>query len=55
MYRGQAFQSLEILMDRIREEAGQIPLDMVRRALDNFWERLLVCEERAGLNVEIGD
>jgi hypothetical protein len=28
---------------------------MIRRALENFWSRLLICEERGGLNVETTD
>lgn len=52
LYRGQHVPSLEVLMRWIENEAGQIPLDMLRRALENFWERLLVCEVRGGLNVE---
>ncbi|KMZ58445.1 hypothetical protein ZOSMA_7712G00010 [Zostera marina] len=55
LYMGQRFPSLEVLMERVQEEAEQIPLDMVRRALDNFWHRLLICEERAGLSVETTD
>jgi hypothetical protein len=28
---------------------------MIRRALDNFWERLLICEMRGGMSVEVTD
>lgn len=55
LYRGQRFPSLEVLRMRIEEEARAIPLDMIRRALENFWDRLLICEERGGLSVETRD
>jgi hypothetical protein len=55
LYRGQRYPNLEVLMTRVQEEAGQIPLVMIRRALENFWSRLLICEERGGLNVETTD
>ena len=55
LYRGQVFPSLGVLSERIREEAAAIPLDMIRRSLGDFWERLLVCELRGGLSVETTD
>ena len=48
LHKGLAFPSLEVLMERIKVEARGIPLD-------NFWEQLLICEERADLNVEMED
>jgi hypothetical protein len=55
LYRGHAFPNLNNLIERIREEAEAIPIEMIRRALESFWERLLVCEERTGLSVETTD
>jgi hypothetical protein len=55
LYRGQRYPDLEALTVRIREEAAQIPLDMIRRALDNLWERLLICEMHGGMSVEVTD
>ena len=55
LYRGQAYPNLEVLMGRIREEAGTIDVAMARRSLENFWERMLICEMRAGLSVEMTD
>jgi hypothetical protein len=52
---GQRYSDLEVLMARIREEAAQIPMDMIRRALEDFWDRLLTCEERGGASVEVTD
>lgn len=55
LYRGQVFPNLDVLRERIREEAAQVPLDMIRNALDNFWKRLLICERNGGLSVETRD
>lgn len=55
LYRGHPFPSLQVLRARIEEEARAIPLNMIRSALNEFWNRLLVCEERTGLSVEMGD
>lgn len=52
LYTGQAFSNLEILMNGIREETAAIPIEMIQRAIGDFWKRLLVCEERTGLSVE---
>jgi hypothetical protein len=53
LYRGQAFPGLEVLVGRIGEETARISVEMCRRALGDFWERLLVCELRGGMNVEV--
>ena len=55
LYTGQRYPGFDVLTVRIQEEATGIPLDMIRRALADFWERLLICEERGGMSVETTD
>jgi hypothetical protein len=55
LYREQGYPDLEVLATRVRGETVQIPLAMIRRALEEFWERLLICEQRGGLSVEVTD
>jgi hypothetical protein len=55
LYWGQRFPSPEVLVERIEEEAGAIPVVMIRSALENFWDRLPECEMRGGLSVETRD
>lgn len=55
LYKGQKFSNLEVLRERIEEEAGLIPLDMCRRTLEDFWDRLLLCEHRGGMSIETTD
>lgn len=55
LYKGQFFASIQDLKARVTEEAQLITIGMVLGTMANFWKRLAICEERAGLNVEVTD
>lgn len=55
LYTGLQYPNLEVLVERIQEEAIRIPMNMIQNALENFWGRLLICENRGGLHVEVTD
>jgi L-serine deaminase len=52
LYTGERFENLEVLKERIREEADAISLEMIRRAMNNFWARMEACITRGGRSVE---
>ena len=52
VYDGTAYPNLRVLMDKIREVSSNIPLETVRRSLQNFWRRILLCEQTTGMHIE---
>lgn len=55
LYKGNRFRNIEVLKERIIEESQSITVEMSRRSLSNFWDRLLICEMAGGMSVEIRD